>query len=565
VAIPRIEGYRDLSVIGHGASSTVYRAVQEGFDRAVALKVLHVDISDRRAQRRFSRERALNGRLSDHPNVVTVLDAGFVDGRTPYLAMELLDHGSLADRLADQGPFDVALALHIGVRVAGALESAHRLGVLHRDVKPQNILLSRFGEPALADFGVATILEMDHSLTAALTPVHAAPEILEGAEPSVAADVYALGSTIYTLLAGRPPFAGPPGEGMLAQLLRITTSDPPTISRPEVPAALMAVLRAALAKAPGERTPSAAAFGTALQQVQHGLGLPVTPLPIESVGDSAGNAGATAPPPVLTAAADEAPDHGSDGSTAEPSTPAPPPPLPPPVVAATAASADDAVPMRGPVPTATPFGDRSGDDGSGHGAPGVPHLVAASVADADADHTVGVPVDEVTLTGRLRQPPFEPAPRRRRRWVVPVTALAALGVGAATAVGIGAVLDDDDGRPTPGPPASTTDVEATLPADLSIVAPVDVAAATDGSGVLLTWRDRTDGRAQQLVSTFPVELDVPLMPVDPGVESLAISIDPSTPACFVVSAIVRFGDESSRTITADSDPRCINGAVATSG
>ena len=160
----------------------MYQATQDGYDRRVALKVLNIDISDRRAQRRFQRERALNGRLSDHPNVVTVLDSGFVDGRYPYLAMELFELGSLSDQLRQRGPFTVPAALHIGVRIAGALESAHRLGVLHRDVKPQNILQSRFGEPALADFGIAAILEleMEHSLTAALTPVHAAPRAAGG-------------------------------------------------------------------------------------------------------------------------------------------------------------------------------------------------------------------------------------------------------------------------------------------------------------------------------------------------------------------------------------------------
>lgn len=180
-----IAGYSELTVIGRGASATVYRALQENFGRTVAVKVLHVDVSDRKAQRRFEREKAINGRLSNHPNVVTVLDSGFVDDRYPYLAMEYFEHGSLSQRLTECGPFSVEESLHIGIRIAGALESAHKAGILHRDVKPQNILLSRFGEPALADFGIATILELEQSTTAALTPVHAAPEILEldGGDP----------------------------------------------------------------------------------------------------------------------------------------------------------------------------------------------------------------------------------------------------------------------------------------------------------------------------------------------------------------------------------------------
>jgi serine/threonine protein kinase len=283
---PTIPGFGDLTVIGHGSTATVYRARQEGFDREVAIKVLNVDISDRRAQKRFQRERSLNGQLSDHPNVVTVLDSGFVDGRYPYLAMEFFEQGSLADQLRSNGPFDVALVLHIGVRIAGALETAHRLGVLHRDVKPHNILMSRFGEPALADFGIAAILELEQSMTAALTPIHAAPELLEGAEPTPQSDVYALGSTLYTLLAGAPPFAGPPGEGMLSQLLRISTTDVPTLVRGDMPDGLMELLRSTMAKRPHDRVASAEAVGERLREVQLGLKVTVSTLPVETNSNS---------------------------------------------------------------------------------------------------------------------------------------------------------------------------------------------------------------------------------------------------------------------------------------
>jgi tRNA A-37 threonylcarbamoyl transferase component Bud32 len=279
--VPVIAGFRDLTIIGHGSTATVYRALQDGFDREVAIKVLHLDISDRRAQKRFQRERSLNGRLSNHPNVVTVLDSGFVDGRNPYLVMEFLEEGSLADRLKHRGPFELALVMHIGVRIAGALETAHRIGVLHRDVKPNNILLSRFEEPALADFGIAAILEMEQSFTAALTPVHAAPELLEGSEPSPQTDVYALGSTLYTLLAGAAPFAGPAGEGMLSQLLRITTTDVPTLARSDTPRELIDLLRQSMAKRPEARIGSAREFGERLQALQQQFSLPVSALPVD--------------------------------------------------------------------------------------------------------------------------------------------------------------------------------------------------------------------------------------------------------------------------------------------
>ncbi len=282
-ATPTIAGFGGLTVIGHGSTATVFRARQDGFDREVAIKVLNVDISDRRAQKRFQRERSLNGRLSDHPNVVTVLDSGFVDGRYPYLAMEFFEQGSLADQLRAGGPFEVTRTLHIGVRIAGALETAHRLGVLHRDVKPHNILMSRFGEPALADFGIAAILEMEHSMTAALTPIHAAPELLEGADPTPKSDVYALGSTLYTLLAGAPPFGGPPGEGMLSQLLRIATTDVPALTRADMPPGLLELLRDCMAKRPEDRIASAEEMGQRLRDVQRGLNVTVSTLPVETL------------------------------------------------------------------------------------------------------------------------------------------------------------------------------------------------------------------------------------------------------------------------------------------
>jgi tRNA A-37 threonylcarbamoyl transferase component Bud32 len=304
-SVPSIAGFSNLTIVGHGSTATVYRALQDGFDREVAIKVLHLDISDRRAQKRFQRERSLNGRLSNHPNVVTVLDSGFVDGRYPYLAMEYLEEGSLADRLKQRGPFELALALHVGVRIAGALETAHRVGVLHRDVKPNNILLSRFEEPALADFGIAAILEMEQSLTAALTPVHAAPELLEGSEPTPQTDVYALGSTLYTLLAGAAPFAGPAGEGMLAQLLRITTSEVPTLARNDVPPELLALLRQSMAKRPDARIASAAEFGQQLQALQQKFGLPVSVLPVDVVAKIAAQVPAAPEDQTLTVESNE--------------------------------------------------------------------------------------------------------------------------------------------------------------------------------------------------------------------------------------------------------------------
>jgi serine/threonine-protein kinase PknK len=512
-------------VIGRGASATVYRARQEGFDRLVALKVLHVDVSDRRAQRRFNRERALNGRLSNHPNVVTVLDSGFVDGRYPYLAMEHFEHGSLADRIAERGPLGVDLTLHVGVRIAGALESAHALGVLHRDVKPQNVLLSRYGEPALADFGIATILELEHSLTGALTPVHAAPEILEGGDPTPGADVYALGSTIYTLLAGRPPFAGPDGEGMLAQLLRITTSDLPAMPRRDVPADLVVLLRHATAKHLEQRIGSAADLGRSLQSIQAELGLSVTSLPVADPGElMRGRVEPPAPSPTLAAADSSETPVGESDPEPIPSIAKTPRPLDPP-----------------------------------------DHAWAAGAAPAPSgeEDTVGQATDTPTVIGRQQYPQQTIPPRRRRRWPMIAAVAISCALLAAAAVAVLDPGDDGETQPTaPGVTTGTSSAGATIPPDVSRYVPTDVAASIEAGTLLLTWVDHTGGDAPQLVFVYREGADVVTQAVERGATTVVVDgVRPGAPACFVVAAVMRLGDTDRPTITADSDPECINGAT----
>lgn len=174
-----VPGYRELARIGHGGFSVVYRAVQESFERAVALKVLTVGPGED-ARGRFLREVRLAGRLSGHPHVVTVLDTGTTGSGRPFLAMELYDGGSMKQRLVRSGPLSAPETAVVGAKIAEALAAAHALGVLHRDVKPNNILISRFGEPALADFGVSCLLDSSSSASVldVFSPQHAAPELM---------------------------------------------------------------------------------------------------------------------------------------------------------------------------------------------------------------------------------------------------------------------------------------------------------------------------------------------------------------------------------------------------
>ncbi len=278
--LPVIDGYRDFELIGSGGFSKVYRAYQERYDRTVAVKVLNMPGLDDRSRRKFERECAMTGRLTGHPNVVTALDSGMTPAGYPFLTTDYYDKGSLADRINDSGPLPVPQVLEIGVKICGALETAHRAGVLHRDIKPQNILISKFGEPALGDFGIS-IITLSRSAssisTGAFTPLHAPPEALENETMHPTADIYSLGSTLYYLLAGRAAFdtinPDTQSEGIMVLLRRIMTEPLPPITRKDVPDPLLRVLETAMQKDPKDRHPSPLDLGEALQDLQGAIGL----------------------------------------------------------------------------------------------------------------------------------------------------------------------------------------------------------------------------------------------------------------------------------------------------
>jgi serine/threonine protein kinase len=189
----------------------------------VAVKVDNRVLLSERDRRRFVREVTAAGRLSGHPHVIDVYDAGaLADGR-PYMVMELCPGGSLDDAVRRDGPMAAEQVRDIGIRIAGALGAAHAAGVLHRDIKPANILVNRYGMVGLSDFGLASVLagEGEQSVTReALTPAFASPESFRAGEPTVAADLYSLAATLYALLAGRPPrFPVDGGSPSLASLM----------------------------------------------------------------------------------------------------------------------------------------------------------------------------------------------------------------------------------------------------------------------------------------------------------------------------------------------------------
>jgi serine/threonine protein kinase len=275
-----IEGISRAKRVGQGGFGVVYRARQEAFGRTVAVKTLGAGALDADTLRRFEHECRAVGALSGHPNIVAVYDSGMTPTGQLYLVMDYLPGGTLAQRLARDGPLGWQEVTEIGVKLAGALAAAHAQGVLHRDLKPDNVLVSAYGEPQVVDFGVARIQGGTETRTGVITGslAHAAPEVLSGKPAEAVSDVYSLASTLHALLSGQAPFARPSDETFHPLLSRILTEDPPDLRTLGVPAALCEAIEAALVKDPAARTPNARAFGEALQEVQRGAGLSPTPL-----------------------------------------------------------------------------------------------------------------------------------------------------------------------------------------------------------------------------------------------------------------------------------------------
>ncbi|HYH64857.1 MAG TPA: serine/threonine-protein kinase, partial [Urbifossiella sp.] len=265
--LPQVPGYEVEAVLGRGGMGVVYRARQRTLDRYVAIKMLLAGPSAGSQElERFRRETAALACLR-HPNIVQVYDAGDVEGR-PYFAMELVEEGSLARKLAGV-PQPARPAAELLATLAGAVEAAHRAGVVHRDLKPANVLLAADGAPKVSDFGLARRLEGEEGLTrtgAVIgTPSYMAPEQAEGAGGAIGphTDVYALGAVLYECLTGRPPFRA---ESDLVTLYQVVTQEPVPPSRlnPNVPRDLETVCLKCLHKEPRRRYATAAALAADL-------------------------------------------------------------------------------------------------------------------------------------------------------------------------------------------------------------------------------------------------------------------------------------------------------------
>ena len=278
---PRIQGFTYISLLGSGGFSDVYLYEQDRPRRKVAVKVLLSDLKTEGARRRFESEANLMAQLSSHPYIVTIFEAEVTDDGHSYLAMEYCSRPSLDVRYRRQR-FSVDEVLAVGIQVASAVETAHRAGIAHRDIKPANILVTDYNRPALTDFGISGTLAGDGDDDSGMSIPWSPPEqFTDGAVDGVMVDVWALGATLYTLLAGRSPFVLPGADNSQRELInRISNTPLPRLGRADVPESLELALSTAMAKSPRSRYSSAHAFALALQRIQAELNLSVTPFEV---------------------------------------------------------------------------------------------------------------------------------------------------------------------------------------------------------------------------------------------------------------------------------------------
>jgi Protein kinase domain len=293
----------DWRAIARGGFAIVWEARQESLNRLVAVKVDERKLDTEAEQRRFLREAGAAGRMSGHPGIVTVHDAGLLGDDRPFLVMELCPGGSLTRWMtADPRPSQRRVR-EVGVRIADALAAAHLLGVLHRDVKPANILIDAYNNAGLADFGLAALIDPDMPLretVEAITPAYAPPEVFAKKPVTEYADVYSLAATLYAVLNGHAPRWSETME--LPSIPEMIKRQRQPIKRiPGVDKAFMDVLLNAMADDPEDR-PTAAQFRDQLAALNLGTKLaPKPPAPSE-----AGEESAAPPPPAEEPAAAKA-------------------------------------------------------------------------------------------------------------------------------------------------------------------------------------------------------------------------------------------------------------------
>ncbi len=441
--LPEITGYTVTERIGKGGFASVYLATRQLDDERVAIKVLHDHSSNEDDLRRFERERQTMRAFNGHPNIVTVFDSGVTETGSHYMVLEFVGGGSVRDLLGDQRALHWSDATRIAVQVCSALDVAHRSGVLHRDVKPANILLDS-DAVKLSDFGIARLVGQSQ-MTAAQsiigTLAYTPPEVFHGKTFDGRGDIYQLGITIYEMLLGRPPFSSAVSDNKATIIRRILDKPAPPLEQFDIPAPLSDLLERVLAKDPADRPQTAQRFGELLNAIEVELGQPPTPM--------ASGPSAVAPNAVDTV---EVGSFSGVTPTPEPQTPTPPVIAPP-------LGADATVAGQLPNLETTVMPSDVGVTDAGEQAAAFP--AAAEIPSAVINQPV--PVVEPAQVSHVESEPSTPAapPAQKRestggsrRWPLLVIALLVVcGVGAGIAYTQLSRDDDTDD--------STTDEEQT--------------------------------------------------------------------------------------------------------
>lgn len=478
---PELPGFRYLEPLGVGGFADVFLYEQEMPRREVAVKVLLADRISSTAAQEFADEANVMAMLSTHPAIVTIYQAGVAGDGRPYLVMEYCPRPNLQLRARNE-TFSIAEALRVGVQVAGAVETAHRAGVLHRDIKPANILVTVYNRPALTDFGIASTTGATGEASGMSIPWSPPESFADPPRSGPRTDVWALGATLYTLLAGRSPFERPGERNSSADLIeRIERAALTSMGRPDAPESLQRVLDRAMAKNPDDRYPSAVAFARALQKVQIELAHSVTPIdivddhpPAEDLADDGD--GLTRVREIVSidpdAAALTRPSATTQPKGAVPALPEVPRFDPP----ERADSVDEATQLRGPAASPPP----AADDRTIIRPPTVvaPHAVSSAAPVVAASSVEGV-------TPSTSAAPSPPTRGRRRGLWIALSAAAAVVVVVAMIVGLNVLVA---GIQTPPEATETSDPQDVLSDFVPKVA--DLTGSRQGEAIVFTWLNK---------------------------------------------------------------------------
>lgn len=513
---PVLPGFTFSSLLGSGGFSDVYLYEQELPRRKVAVKVLLTDELTAASRAAFVAEANTMAQLSSHPNIVSIFHAAIADDGRPFFVMEYYGGPSLADRYK-KAPLSVVEALAAGIRISSAVATAHDKGILHRDIKPGNVLTNDYGALGLTDFGISSRVDTEVHLhtttrsalveagsttgsgTVGMSIPWSPPEMFDDdPEPDVRSDVFSLAATVYTLLAGRTPFEVVRGSNSTLDLIsRIERGVLTPMERTDVPSSMIAVLRKGMAVEPSSRFATAVDLARALQRVELELGFAPTPIEV----------------PNLTLPAQERPvgDLESDDKTrARGVTSIAAQPVAPSV------SADVVAPPIVVPPTA------------------VPPPTPASTADAPLRPSA--PAESTVLRPARQKESNDTVPTTpRRRWIAPVIASAAALL--VTIVVVVMVTNSPATAPADDDGASEADASG-APIDFGegVPTPVLVSAsiAADGASATFSWSNpdpvagdvffwwRTDGAA---TDTAPHETTAESVTIDGIAPGMTVCIE----------------------------------------